>query len=72
MSEENFESSLPTIKIDLVDQRLHSLEKMFTSFMVLQAKIGIKPQWCGVCRGWIVRSQLKGAIASIVLVSYSK
>ena len=33
MSEENLESSLPTIKIDLVDQRLHSLEKMFTSFM---------------------------------------
>ena len=26
-------SSLPTIEIDLVDQRLQSLEKMFTSFM---------------------------------------
>ena len=27
---------------------------------------------CGRSRGWIVRSKVKGAIASIVLVSYSK
>ena len=33
MSEENLGSSLPTIEIDLVDQRLLSLEKMSTSFM---------------------------------------
>ena len=29
-------------------------------------------QHCGRSRGWIVRSKVKGAIASIVLVSYSK
>ena len=33
MSEENLGSRFPTIKIDLIDQRLQSLEKMFTSFM---------------------------------------
>ena len=33
MSEENLGSSLPTIQIDLVDQRLQSLEKMLTLFM---------------------------------------
>ena len=33
MSEENLGSNLPTIEIDLVDQRLQSLEEMFTSFM---------------------------------------
>ena len=33
MSEENLASSFPTIEIDLVDQRLQSLEKLFTSFM---------------------------------------
>ena len=33
----------------------------------------IRKKWtCGRSRGWIVRSKLKGAIASIVLVSYSK
>ena len=29
-------------------------------------------EYCGRSRGWIVRSKVKGAIASIVLVSYSK
>ena len=29
-------------------------------------------QLCGRSRGWIVRSKVKGAIASIVLISYSK
>ena len=33
MSEDNLASSVPTIEIDLVDQRLQSLEKLFTSFM---------------------------------------
>ena len=33
MSEENLASSVPTIEIDLVDQRLQSVEKMFKSFM---------------------------------------
>ena len=33
MSEENLAFNLPTIEIDLVDQRLQSLEKLFTSFM---------------------------------------
>ena len=33
MSEENLGSSFPTIEVDLVDQRLQSLEKMFKSFM---------------------------------------
>ena len=33
MSEENLGSSFPTIEVDLVDQRLQSLEKMFTLFI---------------------------------------
>ena len=45
MSEENLGSSFPTIEVDLVDQRLQSLEKMFTSFMETSGEDKKRPQW---------------------------
>ena len=48
-------------------QRLQKLRNLSSTFSFLQIA-----RQCGRSRGWIVRSKLKGAIASIVLVSYSK
>ena len=43
-----------------------------TPFDFIVGRKTIERYNCGRSRGWIVRSKLKGAIASIVLVSYSK